>query len=52
VSRQRALEDYGVVLQGDKVDENATKLKRAEIKRLRGWSELPTVLREKPNIGA
>ena len=31
VSRQRALEDYGVVLQGDKVDESATKLKRAEI---------------------
>ena len=52
VSRQRALEDYGVVLQIDKVDENATKLKRAEIKRLRGWSELPAVLREKPNIGA
>ena len=33
MSRQRALEDYGVVLQGDKVDENATKSKRAEIKR-------------------
>ena len=49
---QTAFEDYGVVLQADKVDEKATKLKRAEIKRLRGWSKLPAVLREKPNIGA
>ena len=52
VSEKRALEDYGVVLQGYEVDEEATKKKRAEIKRLRGWSELPPVLREKPNIGA
>ena len=52
VSEKRALEDYGVVLQGYEVDEEATKKKRSEIKRLRGWSELPPVLREKPNIGA
>lgn len=48
ISREAALADYGVALDGFEVDAAATEAKRAELASARGWSELPTVLREKP----
>ncbi len=52
ISRKKALEDYGVIFDGDAVDQEATDVKREKIRQLRGWKKLPAVLREKPVIGA
>ena len=52
ISRKKALEDYGVIFDGDAVDQEATDVKREKIRQLRGWTKLPAVLREKPVIGA
>jgi len=48
VSAAAALADYGVVLDGRKVDAAATAARRQALRAARGWTETPTVLREKP----
>ncbi len=50
ISSTTAENEYGVVIDIDHwtVDAEKTEVLRAEISRLRGWAEVPTVLREDP----
>jgi N-methylhydantoinase B len=50
LSREKAAADYGVVVDTKRwvVDEPATKRRREEIRRTRGWREVPKVQREDP----
>jgi N-methylhydantoinase B len=48
LSAARALADYGVVIAGSEVDAAATRKKRDELRRQRGWREVPAVQREDP----
>ena len=50
ISSTTAENEYGVVIdmEGWTVDAQKTKLLRAEISQLRGWAEVPDVLREDP----
>ena len=52
MSKETAANEYGVVVDVDQwvVDLEQTKELRAKIVRLRGWTEVPTVLREDPSI--
>ena len=40
--------DYGVVIRNHRVDAAATEKLRSEIRRRRGWREVPAVQREDP----
>jgi N-methylhydantoinase B len=48
LSAQRAEADYGVVIAGGKLDAAATARRREEIRRARGWRQVPAVQREDP----
>ena len=49
ISREAALADYGVVLAGGfAVEEAGTVAERERLRAVRGWTETPTVLWEKP----
>ena len=50
ISSTTAENEYGVVIDMDHwtVDAEKTEVLRAEISQLRGWAEVPTVLREDP----
>ena len=52
MSKETAANEYGVVVDVDQwaVDLEQTKELRAKIVRLRGWTEVPTVLREDPAV--
>jgi N-methylhydantoinase B len=48
LSPAKALADYGVVIARNQVDTAATQRKREELRRQRGWREVPAVQREDP----
>jgi N-methylhydantoinase B len=48
LSRAKAETDYGVVIREGRVDTGATEKLRSEIRRTRGWREVPAVQREDP----
>jgi N-methylhydantoinase B len=48
LSRAKAESDYGVVIREGRVDDGATEKLRSEIRRIRGWREVPAVQREDP----
>jgi N-methylhydantoinase B len=43
LSPEKALADYGVVLRNNEADAAATAKRREEMRRLRGWHEVPKV---------
>jgi len=48
LSPAKAERDYGVVIRDNRVDAGATEKLRPEIRRMRGWREVPAVQREDP----
>jgi len=48
LSPAKALADYGVVIARNQVDAAATQRKREELRRHRGWREVPAVQRVDP----
>jgi N-methylhydantoinase B len=48
LSPAKALADYGVVIFQNQIDPAATVKRRDEIRRNRGWREVPAVQREDP----
>jgi N-methylhydantoinase B len=48
LSLQKAEADYGVVIAGGKVDGAAMAGRREDIRRMRGWRQVPAVQREDP----